>query len=310
MFILIDPNVLQSAIMFSAPLLIAATGEMITEQSGIFNVSLEGMMTLAASVGFLVSYFTGSNVVGIFAAMLATAILGAVLGYSAVYLRADQVVMGLGLLVLGLGLSSLLYRLFIGIRILLPQIPVFPSMNIPLLSNIPYIGKIFFSQPALVYVAYLLVPMVGFVLYRTPLGLRLRACGTNPRGLDTLGINVFRIRLLGTIVGSTLVGLAGAYLPMVLTGAFTDGMVGGRGWLALQVVIFGRWLPRGVVIGSLLFAYVESLQFRLAMMVTAVPSQLFLALPYVAAIIVLVQVYRRAEGPESLMKPYNREERG
>lgn len=305
----LDSSVLQLAITFSAPLLTAALGELILERSGILNVAIEGMMALAASVGFLVSYFSGSLFFGALAGIAASGVLGLIFAYFAVNLRANQIIVGLALLILGEGLSSLLYRLFVGVQLTSPQIPTLSRIAIPVLSEIPYIGPILFNQQILVYLAYLLVPVVAFVLYKTPLGLRLRACGENPRAVDTLGINVFRTRFLSTVVGSAIIGLGGVFLPMILTGSFTNGMVGGRGWLSLQLVIFGRWSPLYILFGSIFFAYIESMQFRMAMLTRAIPSQFFLMLPYVLAILVLVQAYRQAEAPESLLKPYHREQR-
>jgi ABC-type uncharacterized transport system permease subunit len=230
-------------------------------------------------------------------------------GFFSVYLKANQIIIGLGLLIFGTGLSSLLYRVFIGVRTLAPQIDVLGSTRIPLLSDIPFVGEVLFRQPVLVYMTFLLVPAIAFVLYRTPLGLRLRACGENPRAIDTLGISVTRLRFLATLVGSAVIGLAGFFLPAVLTGSFADGMVGGRGWLALQLVIFGRWIPHLILTGSLFFAYIESVQFRMAMSSRLIPSQFLLMLPYLAAIVVIVWAYRRAESPQSLLKPYDREQR-
>lgn len=302
-----DSNVMSLAITMLAPLLIAALGELIMERSGISNMSIDGMMVMGAACGFMASYFSGSQIVGMLTAMAATALMGLLLAVFSIKLRASQLIVGLGLYVLGMGLPSLLYRLFIGVRMLAPQIPTLQKIAIPGLSKIPYFGTILFNQPILVYVAYLLVPIISFILFKTKIGLRVRASGENPRAVDTLGINVFSIRYACVIIGSGLIGLAGSYLPMVLTGTYSDGMVGGRGWIALMLVIFGRWKPSGIVAGALLFAYVEALQFRLQMLSTTIPSQFFLMLPYVVAILVLVRIYKHAEAPSALMKPYDRE---
>ena len=237
-FNFIQPNLLQLAVNYSAPLLIAAMGELLLERSGMLDVALEGKMALGASVGFLVYFFTGQALLGIIAAMFMVALFGLAFGYIAVYLRGNQIICGMGFLILGTGLASLLYRLGIGIVNVAPQVEVLKEIKIPLLSQIPYIGQIFFSQPILAYFAYLLVPLVWFVLYKTPLGLRIRACGESPRALDTLGVNVFKIRLLASVVASALIGIAGAYLPLVFTATYADNMIGGRGWLVLQLVIF------------------------------------------------------------------------
>jgi len=306
----IDANLLRFAIMMSAPLLLAALGELIIERSGILNVSIEGMMTVGAGIGFLVTYFSGSLELGALAAMLSTAIMGLLLAYFAVTLKASQLIIGLGLYIFGLGLPSLLYRIIIGVRVVAPRIDIMPSISIPLFSQIPVIGEIFFNQPLLVYISYLSVPLISFFLFRTPYGLRLRATGENPRSADTLGINVYSTRYACCIIGGAIIGLAGFFIPAIITATFTEGIIGGRGWIALQLVIFGRWMPWSVISGALLFAYIEALQYRLALLVKTIPHQMFQALPYIIAILVMVQVYKRAEKPAALVKPYDRESRG
>lgn len=297
------------AITFSSPLLIAATGELLTERSGVLNVAIEGIMIMGAVVGFMVTNATGSALLGLTAAMAAGGVFGIILAIFSVNLKASQLIVGLGLLVLALGLSSLLYRLIFGVRLLVPQIQVLSPIAIPILSRIPLTGEVLFNQNFLVYLGYVLVPAMAFVLHKTPIGLRIRACGENPRAVDVLGINVFKIRFVCTIIGSMIIGIAGAYLPLVLTGTFSEGLVGGRGWLALQLVIFGRWMPHYILVGALFFAYIEALQFRWAMVMQSIPSQVFLMLPYIFAIIALIWVYKQAESPQSLMKPYDREQR-
>lgn len=307
--IFIDQSVLKLAVTFSAPLLLAAIGELIIERSGILNVSIEGMMLVSASAGFISAYFSNSIILGIIVGMLSAAIFGLVLSFFSVYLKANQIIIGLGLLILGMGLSSLMYRLLIGVRTLAPKISVLKRLEIPGLVDIPFFGEIFFDQPILVYASYLLVPIVAFVLYKTPLGLHIRACGENPRAIDTVGISVTKIRFFSTIAGSAIIGLAGFFIPAVLTGSFSDNMIGGRGWLALQLVIFGRWMPHLILSGSLFFAYIESLQFRMALVSKLIPSQFYLMLPYISAIIVIIWVSQRAEAPENLLQPYDRESR-
>lgn len=306
---LYNTNVLQMAVTYSAPLILAAIGELIIERSGVINVAIEGVMLIAASVGFITAFYTESLFIGCIAALLIAGLIGVLHAFMSVYLKGHQIIIGLGLLIFCTGLSALVYRIFIGIRVVAPKIPVLQRVDIPLLSKIPYVGSIFFSQPVLVYLAYVLVPIVAIVLFRTPLGLRLRACGENPRAIDSLGINVYKFRFYAIVTGSSIIGLAGFFLPAVLTGSFSDGMVGGRGWLSLQLVIFGRWIPKYVLVGSLLFAYIESMQYRLAMITKAIPSQFFLMLPYLSAIVIIVFVYKRSEAPLSFMKPYDREKR-
>jgi len=307
----LDPNLLRLAVTIAAPLVVAALGELIMERAGVLNVGIEGIMAVGAAAGFLATWASGGNyVLGLLAAMLAGALLCLLLGGYSISLRAQQISVGLGLLVFGLGFASLLYRAVVGIQFSAPRISVLPALPIPLLADLPFLGRVLFSQDILVYLAFLLAPLVHLLLFRTSFGLRLRACGENPRAADAVGVNVHVLRYVAAVAGGLLLGMAGAYLPLTLTGGYSDGMVGGRGWIALMLVILGRWFPLRVVGGALLFAYVEALQFQLALATQAVPSQLLLSLPYLLAIVVLIRIYRGAQAPAALGIPYEREARG
>ncbi len=310
--VFIDLSLLQLTMVMMAPLIIACLGETIIERSGILNIGIEGTVTLGAVIGFLGTYQTGSPLIGCLAAMAAGGLMASLLGYFAITLRANQIVVGLGIFVLGFGLSPFIYRLVFGVVQSPPQITTLPVLDTPLLGAIPFAGEVFFRQNALVYVSYLLVAAVWFFLFKTPLGLRLRACGENPRAADSLGIEVGRMRYGACAVGGLLLGLAGAYLPLVITGTFTDNIVNGRGWLALMLVIFGRWLPFWSFLGAVLFAYVDAFQFKVSALpeiAKAIPPQFLQMLPYIFAMIVLVQVARGAEAPRALARPYDREAR-
>jgi simple sugar transport system permease protein len=292
-----------------APLVIAALGELITERSGVLNVGVEGMMAVAAAAAFIVAFRTGSSLLGVLAGMLAGGLLAAVLAYYSIGLRCSQFTVGLSLFVFGLGLSSLLYRIVIGVRLSPPTVPVLPPLAVPGLRDLPIIGEVVFRQNVLLYVALVLVPVLSLLLFRTPIGLQLRGTGENPRALDAVGVDVFALRYGAAIGGGVLVGLAGAYLPLAITGSYTDGMVGGRGWIALMIVIFGRWSPTWILAGAVLFAYTEALQYKVAVVSKVVPSQFLLMLPYVVAILVLIRVYHGAEPPRALGIAYERESR-
>jgi general nucleoside transport system permease protein len=308
--VLVDAQLWQQTVVYAAPLVLAAMGEVLIERSGILNIGIEGMMLVGAAVGFIVAVRAESLAAGIAAAMAAGGAMALVLAYYAVDLRGSQVTVGLGLFVLGIGLSSLLYRVVFGVRLTPPRVATLPAIAIPGLSDVPVVGPILFGQNAMVYAALLLVPAVHLFLFKTPLGLRLRAAGENPRAVDTLGIDVFALRRAATVAGGLLIGAAGAYLPIALTGTFNDNMTAGRGWLALMLVIFGRWRPGWALLGALLFACVESLQFKLALGTRLVPPQFLLMLPYLFAMVVLVWIYRGAQAPAALALPYDREARG
>jgi ABC-type uncharacterized transport system permease subunit len=305
-----DLQLWQQMLLYAAPLVIAAMGELLIERSGILNVAIEGMMLVAAVVCFVAAFHAGNAWSGIAAAMAASALMALVLAYYAITLRGSQITVGLALFVLGTGLSSLIYRVVFGVRLTPPRVATLGPLPIPVLSDIPVLGPVLFQQNALVYLALLLVPALHLFLYATPLGLRIRATGENPRAVDALGIDVRALRYGATVAGGALIGIGGAYLPLTLTGTFSDNMTAGRGWLALMLVIFGRWQPWWALLGALLFAYVESFQFKLAMTTKLVPSQFLLMLPYLFAIAVLVRVYAGARAPRALAVPYDRETRG
>lgn len=309
MTLLFDPQLFRLTLVVMVPFLIAALGELLTERAGVLNVAIEGTMVVGAVTGFLVTVSAHSYGWGLLAAMGAGAVIAAVLAYFCVTLRASQLTVGLGLFVFCVGLGSLLYRIVIGVRLMAPQIRTLPPLPLPGLSSLPGVGPILFTQNALVYLALLLTAAVSLFVFRTSWGLRLRAVGENPRAADVLGIGVFASRYVFTILGGALIGLAGGYLPLGITGTYSDGMVGGRGWIALMLVIFGRWTPSLVLLGALLFAYIEALQFKVALVAKAVPPQFLLMLPYVFAILVLIKVYQGAAAPEAIMRPYDREER-
>ncbi len=305
----LDASLLRLAVAMSVPLVLASAGELLMERSGLLNVAVEGMVTLGAAVAFLVGFSTHSTLSGLAAGALAGALVAGVLAGYAVVWRQDQVTVGLTLYVLCLGLASLLYRAVVGVRLTPPRVETLPPVPLLGLSRLPAVGEVLFAQHALVYVAAVVLVGLHVFLFHTSLGLRLRAAGENPTAADTVGVDVFRLRQGAAAAGGALVGLAGAALPFTLTGTFTEGIAGGRGWIALMLVIFGRWTPAGAAAGALLFAYVEALQFKVAMVSRAVPPQFLQMLPYVFAIVVLVRAYRGARAPEALGRPYHREAR-
>lgn len=291
------------------PFVLAGQGTMLSGRTGVFNVAQEGIMLVGAAVGFLVSYLSGSVLVGVLAAMFTGGLFGLLLAYFTTTLKMDQFVVGLALFFIGLGLSSLLPKIVIGVTLTPPLIPTLKEVSIPLLSKIPFIGKILFSQNLLVYVSILLSIILWYVLFRTNLGLRIRSVGENPKAADSLGINVVRHRYTTSIIGGMLMGLAGAYLPMVYTGTFTDLMVKGRGWLAIALTFFGGWSPLPILFGSLFFAGVEVLSYRMQVGGSLIPYQFLLMLPYVATIIVMIFTFGKARVPAFLGQNYDRERR-
>jgi len=291
------------------PFILAGQGTMLGGRTGVFNVAQEGIMLTGASVGFLVGYLSGSVFMGALAAMLVGGLFGLVLAYFTTTLKMDQFVIGLALFFTGLGLSSLLPKLALGVTLTPPLIPTLPDIAIPLLSKIPFLGPILFNQNILVYASVIVSVLLWYILYRTDLGLRLRSVGENPKAADSLGISVNRYRYITSIVGGMLIGLAGAYLPMVYTGTFTDLMVKGRGWLAIALTFFGGWSPLPILFGSLFFAGIEVLSFRMQVGGSFIPYQFLLMLPYIATIVVMIFTFGKAKVPAFLGQNYDRERR-
>lgn len=291
------------------PFILVGQGTALSGRAGIFNVSQEGMMVLGAAVGFLVSLQIGSNAAGFLVAGLAGAAFGLMLGWSTTYLRLDQFVIGLALFFAALGLANLLYREVIGVTLTPPLIPTLEDVRVPVLADIPVIGPVLFEQDLVVYGAFALSVVLWWFLYRTDGGLRLRSVGENPKAADSLGINVARTRLWTSSVGAALMAMGGAYLPMVYTGTYTEGIVAGRGWLAIALTFFGGWRPQYILAGAAFFAGMDVLALRAQVGGIGVPHQFVLMLPYVATLLVMMFAFRWARVPAFLGRNYDRESR-
>jgi len=294
----------------STPLILATLGELINERSGVLNLGIEGIMLLGSMVGFTVAFYTGSLWLGVVVAILVGAVAGLVMSFLAVVLGVSQHVSGIGMTLLATGLAFYFYRLIFGQPGVPPNIVPFEALPIPLLADIPFIGPVFFDQNVITYIAYLVVPLTAFVLYRTSWGLNLRTVGENPRAADAAGISVWGMRTQALVIGGGLMGLAGAYLTIAQFNAFTFGVVSGRGWVAIALVVFGQWNPWRCAAGALLFAALEALQLRLqATNILHVPYPVLLMMPFVLTIVAMALVSRNARAPASLLIPFRKEER-
>ncbi len=291
------------------PFILAAQGTMLGGRTGVFVVAQEGIMLTTASVGFIVAFQTNSIFLGILAAFVVGAAYGLIMAYMTTTLKMNQFVIGLALFFIGVGISTLIPKLVIGVTLVPPVIPTLPNVPIPLLSKIPFIGDIFFNQNVLVYFSVVISLLLYYFLYRTSAGLSMRSVGENPKAADALGINVSRNRYIAVILGCALIGLAGVYLPMVYTGTFTEMMTKGRGWLANALAFFGGWRPLQILLGSLFFAAIEVLSFRVQVAVSRIPYQFLLMLPYLATIVVMIFSFRKPTTPGFLGKNYDREKR-
>ncbi|WP_407154394.1 ABC transporter permease [Bradyrhizobium sp. STM 3557] len=276
-----------SVLAASTPLLIAATGELVTERSGVLNLGVEGMMIVGAACGFGGAWASGSIVIGALCGVLAGTALSLIFALMTLALAVNQVATGLALTILGTGLSGLIGAGFVGQRI-----ATAPHLHIPGLTEIPLLGRILFGEDAFVYLSLALIIGVWWFLYRSRAGLILRACGDNHVSAHALGYPVLRIRLLAVMFGGACAGLAGAYLPLAYTPFFIPGMTAGRGWIALALVVFSSWRPSRLVIGAYLFGAVTILQLHAQGAGIGIPSQFMSALPYLATVIVLVLLSR------------------
>jgi len=291
----------------ATPILLAAIGETFSERAGVLNLGIEGIMFFGAFVGFYVADITGSLWTGLLMAIVSGVLLGILMAFFTVSLGVNQHVSGLGITLLASGLALYAFRLNYGGRATPPSIP--PFEQITPLANIPVLGTIL-NQYLLTYIAFLVVvPVSWWVMYRTSFGLKVRAVGENPEAADAAGINVFRIRYFVIAAGGGLMAMGGAFLSLAQLGAFTHGIIAGRGWVAIALVIFGNWNPFKVMLGSLIFGGTYALQLRLQAMglQLPIPYETFLALPYIVTIIALVIAGRQASYPAALLKPYRRE---
>jgi simple sugar transport system permease protein len=302
-------NFLKLVLFYMVPFVLAGQGTMLGGRTGVFNVAQEGVMLFGSAVGFLATYSTGSALVGVLVALASGALFGLALAYFTTALKMDQFVIGLALFFVGFGLHTLIPKLALGISSTLPRIPTLGEVPIPILSQIPYLGEIFFKQNWFVYFSILLSIGLWYFMYRTKAGLEMRSVGENPLAADSLGINVAFWRYAMTILGGALIGMAGAYLPMEFAGTFTPNIVAGRGWIAIALTFFGGWAPHTILYGSLFFAGIDSLASRVQVGGYGIPYQLLLMLPYLATILVMVFTFRRSRVPAFLGQNYDREKR-
>ena len=298
---------LAATVRLAGPLLLAALGELFAERAGVLNIGIEGLMLLGALASYLVSWYTGEPWLGLSAGVLAGIIAGSFLAWMYVTVGASQVVVGIIFNILALGLASYIYRLALR-DVAGPQtVDMFQALPIPFLSDLPLLGPILFRHTMLLYLTASLVIVAGFVLYRTRLGLNLRAVGENPRAADTAGINVATLRYIGVLISAGAAGAAGAYLVLAQVGQFRESIVAGQGFIALAIVIFGRWDPYKAALAALIFGAADALQLSLQLFQVGLPPQLLLALPYVLTIIAMSGLIGKTRQPEAFMVPYRKE---
>jgi simple sugar transport system permease protein len=302
--------VLAAAIPAGTAILFACLGELLSERSGVLNLGVEGMMLMGALGGVAVTIWTGSAWVGLLGAILAGAAMASLHAVVTVGLRANQVVSGLALTLLGTGLSAFLGRNLVG----KPLPDKFGDISIPILGDIPKIGEILFQQSALVYLSFVVAPIMWWFVFRTQAGLHLRSIGENPAAADAMGVPVNWLRFLYVMVGGGFAGLGGAVISLSTNPGWTEGMTAGRGWIAVALVIFAGWNPLWAVGGAYLFGGVQAGQFQLQTVGVGISSFFLNMLPYLFTIIVLViasgdLARKRIGAPAALGRPFIREER-
>ncbi|QEA12012.1 ABC transporter permease [Comamonas flocculans] len=299
------PLLFASTLTAGTVLALAALGLLINEKSGVVNLGAEGMMLCAAIAGFATVVHTGSDTLGFLAGMAAGAVLAAAFGWLVIWLNANQYATGLALTLFGAGFSA-----FVGINYVQAQMPPRPRFNWLGLGDLPVIGPALMRQHPLVYFGIALTVFLIWMLYRTRVGLVLRAVGESPESAHALGYPVRRIRMIAVVAGGALCGLAGGFLSIIYTPLWVEGMVAGKGWIALALTTFGTWRPARVLLGAYLFGGVTMLQFYLQSQGSPIPSQLLTALPYLATVVVLALISRnptwiRVNMPASLGKPFH-----
>lgn len=291
---------LAAVVRISTPLLLAAIGEMLTERGGVINLGIEGAMlsgALASALGAMAFGPWG----GVVCAVLAGVLVAAVFAGVAIAARADQIITGTAITLLAVGLTGTIYRSAFGPGGPGLSLPTLPAAPVPLLRSIPVVGPALFEQSPLTYLGWLLVPLSFWFLFRTWWGLALRATGESAESARASGVPVERVQIMATLAGGALAGLAGATLVLAQVGTFAEKMTAGRGFIAIAIVVLGRWHPVGVLLAALLFGAATALQFVLQAMGLAVPYQLFLVLPYLLALLVLaLSASRRAPEPKGM----------
>jgi simple sugar transport system permease protein len=305
--ILFLQSILAATWRMATPIIYAAVGEVFAERAGILNIGIEGVMLIGAFSGYATAFASGSLILGLLAAILSGILSGLIFAFFTITIKANQIVVGAAFNMIGMGITGFLYRAFFAEGQGTLSLKTFQTIEIPFLSSIPFFGEVLFKHNIMVYATVLLVPLAAFILYRTAFGLSIQAVGEHPKAADTVGINVFLMRYLSVIIGSAMAAVGGAFLVLAYADQFVEGIVSGRGFIALAVVVFGGWSPWGALGTSLLFGVFYALQLRIQTMPgVLVPYQFLQALPYLATILVLIGLTkRRIRAPKTLGVPYH-----
>ncbi|MDO4620781.1 MAG: ABC transporter permease [Lachnospiraceae bacterium] len=302
-------NLLLATVRMAIPLLFIAMGELYSERAGMVNIGLEGLAAIGSLVGFLVSFVTGNNWIGILCGALAAIAVNMIYAFATIQLCANHTVYGMAMNIFAPALASFIYRVYFGKGSDLSQIQLMKGIAIPGLKDIPFLGDLLFNQTPMVYIAFLLVIFTVIFFKSTRAGLNYKAVGENPKAAATLGIDVIKTKYLACVICGALAGIGGAYLTTCYSNTYTEGNIAGRGFIALAAVIFGRWSGGGILIACLFFGFCDALQIRLQVASIGIPYQFFQMIPYLATVLALSIIGGRKLGPKASGKPYRKEER-
>ena len=302
-------GLIAGALQMSTPLLLGGLAEVYAERTGVMVIAIEGIFLLGAWGGFVVAYSSGNILLGLVAAMAVGVAVAAVYGLFTVRLKQHQIVTGTALNILAAGVGIYLYRVIFGVPLLPLTVEPIRPIAIPLLSSIPVLGKALFTQSPLTYLAWALIPLGYWVLYKTQLGLILRSTGENPEAVEAAGIDVDKVRFRTLLVAGAVDGLAGAFYSLAFLGMYTNDIIGGRGWIAFAICFLGNWNPMGVFVGALVFGLADAVAIQLQTSgITLVPNEFLIAIPYILTIMATV-VRSNFNVPATLGVPYEKERR-
>ena len=302
-------SIILATVRMAVPLLFIAMAELYSERAGMVNIGLEGLAAVGALGGFMLAFTTGNVWLGILCGALAGALVNMVYAFATITLCANHTVYGMAVNLLAPALASFIYRVYFGTGSSLMQITLMPGVGIPVLKDIPFIGPLLFDQTPMVYLAFALVAFTVIFFNKSKAGLNYKAVGEHPKAAATLGINVIGVKYLSCLICGALAGMGGAYLTTCYSTTYTEGIVSGRGFIALAAVIFGRWTGGGVLVACLFFGLCDALQIRLQVTNVGVPYQFFQMIPYIATVLVLTLVGSKKSGPKANGLPYRKEER-
>ena len=296
-----------STFRMATPLLLTAMGELYDQRAGMINIGLDGIMTIGAVTAFIGNYYTGSPWIGIMVGILSGIAFNLIYALCTITLRAGQIIIGMAMNILAPGLATFLYRMCFGVSGNPPHVENLENIPIPILSDIPLIGQALFCTTPIVYLSYLMLIATSIFFNRTHAGLNFRSVGEYPKASESLGINVIRVKYIACILCGALGGLGGAFLTSCYVGTYTEGLISGRGFIALSAVIFGRWSQIGILIATLIFGFADALQLRLQVFIPDMPYQIFAMLPYLCTFFALALAKGKDNGPRARGKVYMRE---